>query len=76
MEEERKCCGGLGLFGKCGRGQRKGCTGAHCRCMEKDCPNMHYIDCYEHYIHVEYVPNVASELLKNIFSPTYYEEEI
>lgn len=51
---EMKCCGGLGPFGKCGRGTKKGCTGAHCRCMEQSCPNMHYIDCFEHYIHWEH----------------------
>ena len=63
MSEEMKCCGGLGLFGRCGRGTRKGCSGLHCRCMEKDCPNMHYVDCYEHYIHVEYV------------SPEFYDNQ-
>lgn len=54
-EFEMKCCGGLGSFGKCGRGTKKDCKGLHCRCMSKDCPNMHYVDCYEHYIHVEHV---------------------
>jgi len=49
-----KCCGGLGLFGKCGRGTKKGCSGIHCKCMQPDCPNMHYVDCFAHYIHVEY----------------------
>ncbi len=57
-ERHALCCGGLGDFGKCGAGMRKGCTGVHCKCMEKGCPNMHYMDCFEHYIHVEYIPKV------------------
>lgn len=48
-----KCCEGLGYFGKCGRGLKKGCPEAHCKCTEKDCKEMHYVDCFEHYIHVE-----------------------
>lgn len=54
---ETKCCGGLGLFGKCGRGTKKPCSGLHCKCMnlKGECPDMHYLDCYEHYIHVEHV---------------------
>lgn len=48
------CCGGLGLMGKCGRGTKKGCRGVHCKCMQNDCHNLHYVDCWEHYIHVEH----------------------
>lgn len=60
MNKEMKCCNGLGLFGKCGRGTKKGCTGAHCKCMNigNSCPNMHYVDCFEHYIHIEFVEEV------------------
>lgn len=50
-----KCCNGLGEFAKCGRGLKKGCNGAHCRCIQKGCTNMHYVDCFEHYIHSEYI---------------------
>lgn len=50
-----KCCAGTGTFGNCGRGTRKGCNGSHCKCMKKDCPEMHYVDCYKHYIHAELV---------------------
>lgn len=54
--ELTKCCIGLAKMGQCGRGKWEGCNGEHCRCMEKDCSNMHYVDCYEHYIHVEFIP--------------------
>lgn len=65
-KEEKKCCGGLGLFGKCGRGTKTGCKGIHCRCMGKDCTNMHYVDCLEHYIHVEHIETNS----KDSSSPT------
>ncbi len=47
---EKKCCDGEPI---CLRGRREGCKGFHCRCMGKDCNNMHYADCKEHYIHRE-----------------------
>lgn len=53
--KKKMCCSGLGEFGKCGRGTRTGCTGLHCRCMGGGCPEMHYVDCKEHYIHVEHI---------------------
>lgn len=58
MFTQKLCCSGLGKpgIGNCGRGTRKGCNGSHCKCMEKDCTNMHYVDCFEHYIHVEHIP--------------------
>ncbi len=65
MNEIKKCCDGFGLFGQCGRGERGGCTGVHCRCMEKDCLNMHYVDCKEHYIHVEHIEPVAKLKVKH-----------
>lgn len=60
MNKEMKCCAGTGTFGNCGRGTKKlidgtDCIGVHCRCMQKDCFNMHYVDCYKHYIHIEKV---------------------
>ena len=56
------CCGkSEGGMGKCGRGTRKNCSGAHCKCMQADCPEMHYVDCFEHYIHVETIPPAAEE---------------
>ena len=61
MEKKMLCCGGLGEMSKCGRGTKKGCTGLHCKCMQKDCPNMHYVDCYEHYIHVEHPTPITNE---------------
>lgn len=54
-KKEMRCCDGKGTFAKCGRGEKKGCTGVHCRCMLSWCPKMHYVDCREHYIHVEFV---------------------
>jgi hypothetical protein len=55
-KEEKKCCGGIGPFGKCGRGTKEGCIGVHCKCvnLDKQCPNMHYVDCKKCYIHVEH----------------------
>lgn len=57
INKEVLCCGGLGSItkGECGRGTKTGCVGMHCKCMQKDCSNMHYVDCREHYIHVEYL---------------------
>ena len=26
----------------------KKCNGMHCRCMQTNCPNVHYADCVEH----------------------------
>ena len=49
----RKCCGSSAAFGKCGRGEKDGCTGIHCKCMQNGCTNMHYVECKQHYIHVE-----------------------
>lgn len=55
--EKGTCCGTHSPFGKCGRGTKTGCNGAHCRCMNLDgkCGNMHGVDCKEHYEHVENV---------------------
>ena len=52
---EMKCCGGLGPFGNCGRGKILGCNGLHCKCMRQECSAMHYVDCRQHYIHVEHL---------------------
>lgn len=62
MQDYLKCCGTSFPLGKCSRGMKKGCSGVHCKCMEVDCPNMHYIDCFEHYIHVENTEKPMSEL--------------
>lgn len=38
---------------------------SYCKCMEKDCTNIHYVDCAKHYIHVQHVTNFedAAEML-------------
>ena len=64
-----KCCGGLGLMGKCGRGTKKGCNGVHCKCMEDACGNMHYVDCFEHYIHLEHVEKSIEVILAPAGTP-------
>lgn len=65
-KETKKCCSGLGPFGNCGRGTREGCMGIHCKCMETSCSNMHYVDCKQHYIHVEMETNKLKSLPSNI----------
>ena len=52
----KKCCNSASPFGKCGRGEKDGCQGIHCKCMGDGCPNMHYVDCRQHYIHIESKP--------------------
>jgi len=48
-KNSKDCCGS----DTCTKGMRKGCNGAHCRCMNLDgeCRNMHYVECSEHYKH-------------------------
>lgn len=41
----------------------KHCNGLHCRCMDKNCSNIHYADCAVHN------PDLQSA---QIFSPTEY----
>lgn len=53
MNETKTCCHSSAPMGKCGRGLKKGCNGTHCKCMGGGCSEMHYVDCFEHYIHVE-----------------------
>ena len=71
QEDEKLCCGGLGPFGKCGRGMKVPCPGGHCKCMNisNTCSEMHYVDCKQHYIHVEHVES-KTEKLRNTIATT------
>jgi hypothetical protein len=72
---EKTCCGTNFPLGKCSRGMRKGCNGSHCKCMDVKCDNTHYVDCFDHYIHVENAEeNQVLDKILSDFDEKFYQD--